>query len=119
MSDRVHSDLRERIVRLETSQHHHYEWTKSIANHVASLDERTRKSGGRIGQTQDKLSLHGELLTELKALPEKIAALERAQKMKGDLVRYCIAALVMGLALFGKGDMTEAVKILVKVAGIG
>lgn len=112
-------DLRERLVRLETSQHHHYQWTQSIASQVASLDERTRKTGTRIGQTQDRVHGHTETLAELKSMPERLAALERAQKAKGDMIRYVIAAVVMGLALAGKGDFNEAIKILVKVAGIG
>jgi hypothetical protein len=111
--------LRERVVRLEMDRQHQHEWTKSIANQVAGIDERVRKNGTRIQQSQDRLIGQAEFLVELKAIPARMEALERSSKAKADMVRYVVAAAVMGLAIAGKGDMGEAVKLLAKVAGIG
>lgn len=112
-------DLRERIARLETAAGY---TTSSIRSH----HDRLLTGDGRFSRLEDRqtaLEREGrqaiEDLAKVKELPKRIDAIEARSRAWKDLLQYAAGFLVLALAVAGKIEMPEALKLFGKSIGLG
>lgn len=110
-------DLRERLARLETSQHHTGDWLRHIAAQVQAQDERIRKIGSRLGQAADTVTLHIATLKKLEGLPSAIERAEAERKFRLDVLRYAAAGAIVIAVALAKGEISAVLDIVKVVLG--
>jgi hypothetical protein len=113
------ADLRERLARLETGQHHMQDWLRHVAEQVTAHDDRLRKIGSRAGQTADTVAQHTATLTKLDGLPSALERAEAERKFRLDVLRYAAAGAIVIAVALSKGDLSQVGQIVGLLLGKG
>ena len=111
------ADLRERLARLETGQHHTSDWLRHVAGQVEAQDDRLRRLSSRLGQTADTVTGHTATLAKLDGLPSSLERAEAERKWRLDLLRYTAAGAIVIAVTLVKGDLSAVAGILSVLLG--